>query len=109
MFISIRADRDSQLESLAAAIFLDGSNDAAASAAVLVADRPKPIYERAGDDAFTLAEFAAEVARQSGHKVEHVELSEADYEAALVHAGLPAPLAELLANAVAAAAARCRV
>lgn len=77
---------------------------AAAAAAVLIADRPKPIYELAGDNAFTLADYAAEVARQSGQKVDYVDLPQADYEAALVHAGLPASLAALVADADAAAA-----
>lgn len=71
-----------------------------AAAAVLTAkdDRNGRIYELAGDDAFTLAEFAAEVARQSGKPVRYQDLSEVEYRAVLVNAGLPEPVAAMLAS-----------
>jgi len=56
------------------------------------------IYELAGDEAFTLAEFAAEVARQSGKPVRYQDLPEAEYRAVLVKAGLPEPIAAMLAS-----------
>lgn len=77
---------------------------AEAAAAVLLADRPEPVYELAGDNGFTLTDYAAEISRQSGRDVRYVDLSQADYAAALVGAGLPPPLADILADADAAAA-----
>ena len=56
------------------------------------------IYELAGDLAYTLAQFAEELSRQTGKSIPYKNLSEADYEAVLVGAGLPAPLAALLAD-----------
>ena len=56
------------------------------------------VYELAGDSAYTLAELAAEVTRQSGKKVEYRNLSEADYKAALIEVGLPEALAALLSD-----------
>lgn len=78
---------------------------ACAAAAVLAgADPAGQILELAGDTAFTLAEFAAELSRQSGHPVAYTDLPEADYKAALMGAGLPEPVAGLLAQSDAAAA-----
>ena len=72
---------------------------AEAAAAVLIADNQSgKIYELAGDTAFTLSEFAAEVARQSGKAIGFVNLPEAEYKKALLGAGLPEVFAELLAN-----------
>jgi len=61
-------------------------------------------YEFAGDEAFTLAEFAAELTSQSGIEVEYRNMSEADYADALVDFGMPAWLAPVLAGASAAVA-----
>lgn len=73
---------------------------AAAAAKVLTApDGGARVYELAGDDAWTLSDLAAEISRQAGKPVVYRDLPEADYEAALVGAGLPAALAELLADA----------
>lgn len=79
---------------------------AAAAAAVLTAaeNAAGRIYELAGDTAFTLAELAAELSRQSGKAIAYRDLTQADYQAALVGAGLPAPVAALLADSDAAAA-----
>ncbi|MBP7567304.1 MAG: KR domain-containing protein, partial [Burkholderiaceae bacterium] len=55
-------------------------------------------YELAGDSAWTLADFAAELARQSGKPVVYKDLPEADYAAVLVQAGLPRGFAALLAD-----------
>jgi len=55
-------------------------------------------YELAGDEGFTLAQFAAEIARHSGKPVRYENLSEADYRAVLVKAGLPEPVAGFFAS-----------
>jgi NAD(P)H dehydrogenase (quinone) len=72
-----------------------------AAAAVLTAkdDQNGRIYELAGDESFTLAEFAAEVARQSGKPVRYQDLPESEYKAVLEKAGLPEPIAAMVANA----------
>jgi NAD(P)H dehydrogenase (quinone) len=73
---------------------------AEACVAVLIAkdDPSGRTYELAGDEGFTLAQFAAEVSRQSGKPVRHEDLSEADYKAMLVKAGLSEPAAGFFAN-----------
>lgn len=77
---------------------------AAAAAEVLTRDdQAGKIYELAGDDSYTLAQFAAEVAAQSGEKVDYVNLSQHDFAAALKNAGLPDGLAEMLADSDAGA------
>ncbi|TGT68736.1 SDR family oxidoreductase [bacterium M00.F.Ca.ET.159.01.1.1] len=77
---------------------------AEAAAAVLTAsDQAGKTYELAADHAFTFAELAMEVSRQSGKTIIYNDLSEADYRDALTGAGLPADLAALLADADAAA------
>ncbi|WP_145594696.1 SDR family oxidoreductase [Yersinia aleksiciae] len=62
------------------------------------------IYELAGDDSYTLAEFSAEIARQSGKPVVYQDLPEADFRQALIGAGLPEGFASLLADSDAGAA-----
>lgn len=72
---------------------------AEADAAVLTADKQAgKIYELAGDTSYTLTELAAEISRQSGKNIGYVNLPEADYKKALLGAGLPEFVAELLAN-----------
>jgi NAD(P)H dehydrogenase (quinone) len=61
--------------------------------------------ELAGSSSFTMAELAALVERISGRKIEFRNLSQADYEAALVKAGLPDFVAAILSNSDASAAA----
>ena len=80
---------------------------AAAAAAVLTApdDLSGRVYELAGDTSFTLSEFAAEIARQSGKTVVFKNLPKADFKGVLLGAGLPEPLAELLADSDEGAAA----
>jgi NAD(P)H dehydrogenase (quinone) len=79
---------------------------AGAAAAVLASrdDQAGKIYELAGDSGYTLADYAAEIARQSGKPVEYKDLPEADYKAALVSIGLPEAFAALLADSDAKAA-----
>jgi NAD(P)H dehydrogenase (quinone) len=78
---------------------------AAAAVAVLTSSESQAghVYELAGDEAFTLGEFAAELARQSGKPVVYTNLPEAGYKAALLQAGLPEEFAQLLANSDTAA------
>ncbi len=78
---------------------------AEAAVAVLLADETPAgqTFELAGDEAFTLPEFAAEIGRLSGKPVAYRDLPEADFRAALEAAGLPAPFAALLADSDAGA------
>lgn len=55
-------------------------------------------YELAGDAGWTLSQLVAELAKQSGKKVVYQNLSEADFAAALKGVGLPAGLADMLAD-----------
>ncbi|MGK5079080.1 SDR family oxidoreductase [Janthinobacterium sp. HLX7-2] len=71
---------------------------AAAAAAVLTANKPQAVYELAGDHGFTLAEYAAEVARQSGKAIVYRDLPPADFKAALTGVGVPEGFAALLAD-----------
>ncbi|NPE69242.1 SDR family oxidoreductase [Dickeya dadantii] len=61
------------------------------------------IYELAGDHSYTLAEFTAEIAKQSGKPVQYINLSQADFANALKGAGLPDFLADMLADSDAGA------
>jgi NAD(P)H dehydrogenase (quinone) len=61
------------------------------------------VYELAGDSSYSLAELAAEIARQSGKPVAYTNLPQADYAQMLVGVGLPQGLASLLADSDAAA------
>lgn len=72
---------------------------AEAAAAILTQDKQAGhIYELAGDEAYTLGEFAAELAQQSGKAVTYQDLPEGEFKAALLGAGLPEGLATLLAE-----------
>ena len=66
-------------------------------------DEAGKVYELAGDDSYTLAQFAAEIAAQSGEKIDYVNLSQSEFAAALKNAGLPEGLAEMLADSDAGA------
>lgn len=77
---------------------------AEAAARVLTLDNQAGnVYELAGDEAWTLADLSALLSQQSGKPVVYQNLSEADFNAALLGAGLPEPLAALLANSDAGA------
>ena len=73
---------------------------AGAAAAVLASkeNQAGKIYELAGDKAFTMSEYAAEIAKQSGKPIVYKDLSEANYKAALQTVGLPEDFAGLLAE-----------
>jgi NAD(P)H dehydrogenase (quinone) len=77
---------------------------AAAIALTSDAEAPRITYELAGDTAYTLADFAAELARQSGKAIPYVDMPESAYRDALTGAGLPEPIAALLSDSDAAAA-----
>lgn len=74
--------------------------DYAAAAAKVVSEdgHAGKVYELAGDSAWTLSELAAELSKQSGKPVAYQNLSEADFAAALKGVGLPAGLADMLAD-----------
>lgn len=72
---------------------------AEADVAVVTADdQAGKVYELAGDTAYTLAEFAAEISRQSGKSIGYVNLPEAEYKNVLIKVGLPEPVAALLSD-----------
>lgn len=78
---------------------------AEAAAAVLTQPvQAGAIHELAGDDAFTLTEFARELGRRVSRDLRYVDLPESGYRDALLQAGLPAGLAGMLANSEAGAA-----
>lgn len=73
---------------------------AAAAAAVLTTEgHENKVYELTGDSAITLAELAAETGKQAGQDVAHVSLPQDEYQKALEGFGVPAFLAEMLADA----------
>lgn len=72
---------------------------AEAASVVLTTDHHTgKVYELAGDTAFTLDEFAAELSRQTVKAIPYVNLPQAEYKKALLNAGLPEPIAELLSD-----------
>ncbi|HZW13820.1 MAG TPA: SDR family oxidoreductase, partial [Noviherbaspirillum sp.] len=56
------------------------------------------VYELAGDESFTMAELAAEIARQSGKPVAYQDLPQTAHKAALQQAGLPEAIASVLSE-----------
>jgi NAD(P)H dehydrogenase (quinone) len=73
---------------------------AAAAAAVLTGGgQAGQVYELGGDQAFTLAELAAEIGSQTGRDISYRDLPEQEYAQVLVAAGVPAPAAEVIADA----------
>ncbi|NAT25175.1 SDR family oxidoreductase [Pseudomonas syringae] len=81
--------------------------DYAEAAAVLLTsseDQSGRVYELAGDESYTLTEFATELSRQASKTLPYVNLPQAEFEAALIQAGLPDFVARLLADSDAAAA-----
>ncbi|BDU76505.1 SDR family oxidoreductase [Mesoterricola sediminis] len=77
---------------------------AAAAAQVLLADHPEgQTLELAGDTAYTLADLAGEIARQTGKPIVYRDLPQAEFAGALTAAGLPGAFADLLADSDAGA------
>ena len=56
------------------------------------------VYELAGDDAWTMSELAAEIARQSGRPVVYRDLPPAEYAAILAGFGIPEGIAKAIAG-----------
>lgn len=78
-----------------------------AEAAAVVLTSPQTsgtVYELAGDQAFTLPEMAATLAVEAHRPVVYKDLSLEDHAGALEAAGLPAPIAGILADSDAGAA-----
>jgi NAD(P)H dehydrogenase (quinone) len=71
---------------------------AAGAAAALVNGKGGDIYEFAGDESWTMEDFAREVSKHSGKDVKYVNQSEDEYARTLEGAGLPPPVAKLLAS-----------
>jgi NAD(P)H dehydrogenase (quinone) len=78
--------------------------DAAAAVLLSTDDHTGNVYELAGDASFTLAEYAAEIARQTGKPIAYHDLPEAEYKAALVKAGVPEIYAGVFSDSDAGAA-----
>jgi NAD(P)H dehydrogenase (quinone) len=55
-------------------------------------------YELAGDEAYTLADLAAELSRRTGREIPYKDMPEADYAATLKGFGLPEGLAQAIAG-----------
>lgn len=78
---------------------------AEAAVAALIGDAgPAVVHELAGDQSYTLADFAAELSRQANRAIPYIDMPEAEYRAALIGAGLPEAFAALYADSDAAAA-----
>lgn len=74
---------------------------AAAAAAVLtgpIEEHRNRAYELNGDVSWSLAEYAAEVARQSGREITYTSVPAAAHLEILTGAGVPAPFAEILVD-----------
>lgn len=70
-----------------------------AAAAVLMADgQAGKVYELGGDDAFSMAELAGEIAEASGQPIAYQDLPAADYAAMLAGFGVPLDFADILAD-----------
>ena len=81
--------------------------DYAEAAAIIMASdatQAGKVYELAGDDAITLTDFAALVARKTGIPIAYQDLPQQDYRDALLSAGLPGFVADLLSDSDAGAA-----
>jgi NAD(P)H dehydrogenase (quinone) len=72
---------------------------AAAAAAVLTGEgHENTAYELSGDVAWSLPEYAAEVARQTGREIVYTDLPAEDFRALLTGSGMPADVAEIFAD-----------
>lgn len=81
-------------------------NDYAEAAAAVLLNPPQPgrTIELAGDEAYTLADLAAEISRHTGKKIPYQNVTPEEYRAILLKAGLPEGLASGLASWDASAA-----
>lgn len=83
-------------------------NDLAVAAVVALTQsgHENAAYELSGDEAWTLAEYAAELSRQTGRTVTYTDLTGDDYKVVLERAGLPAAVAAMLVDVDVAGVAR---
>lgn len=76
--------------------------DYAEAAAVVLtsnANHIGKVYELAGDNGFTLADYANEISKQSQQQISYQTMTGDDYKHLLVNIGLPQGLADVLADA----------
>lgn len=98
--VLVRAAGDGRLASASRADY------AAAAAAVLSGDgHEDTVYELSGDTAWSFAEFAAELSKQSGRHVPYRAVTREEYAAMLSGAGLSDPLPHVMAGIDASIAA----
>ena len=72
---------------------------AEAAVAVLTTEgHTNKTYELAGDEAYTLADLAEELSKQSGKDIPYINLPEQEYSAAIEGFGVPKIYADMLAN-----------
>ncbi|WP_077796836.1 NAD(P)H-binding protein [Streptomyces sp. JHA26] len=87
----VQAAREGRISSASRADY------AAAAVAVLTGEgHENTRYDLGGDEAWSFAEYAAEVSRLAGREVAFRPVSVEEYVRALVDAGLPGPMAEVL-------------
>lgn len=74
--------------------------DYAEAAAVVLAggEHAGATYELGGDEAFTLAEYAAALSAETGREIGYTDLPEARYTEVLESVGVPGPFAAVLAS-----------
>ncbi|WP_405409370.1 SDR family oxidoreductase [Streptomyces decoyicus] len=75
--------------------------DYAEAAAVVLtgSGHENSVYELSGDTAWTMAEYAAEVSRQTGRTIPYRDLPQERYVALMIEAGVPALGAQMVADA----------
>ena len=71
---------------------------AAGAARVLVNGTGGDVYNLAGDESWTMEEFAAELSSQSGKEVRYQDMGEAEFAQSLLDIGLPEAYAPVFAN-----------
>ncbi|MFD5648807.1 SDR family oxidoreductase [Streptomyces sp. NPDC127039] len=72
---------------------------AAAAVTVLTGEgHENTAYELGGDEAWSFAEYAAELSRQTGREIVYKPVSVEDYTAVLAQAGVPEPMPGILAG-----------
>ncbi|WP_018637217.1 SDR family oxidoreductase [Parafrankia elaeagni] len=75
------------------------SDYAEAAAAVLSSDGHEgAVYELGGDTSFTLSELAEQITKHTGQPVGYRDVTQPELEAVLTGAGLPGPVAHVLAD-----------
>lgn len=70
----------------------------AAATVLLKEEQAGKIYELAGDESFTLSDYAATISKVSGKTVSYHNVPEAEYTKILVEVGLPEGFAAILAD-----------